>query len=65
MYHNGYGTCRKFDETLETNLNKSLSIGYDSNTKLLEIIFHVINDEHIIVFHAMLYRKYYIKRMMS
>ena len=54
-----------YDETLETDPNKTLSIGYDGNARLLEIIFHVVSDEHIIVFHTMPCRKYYIERMMS
>ena len=54
-----------YDETLETDPNKTLSIGYDPNAKLLEIIFHVLSDEHIVVFHAMPCRKYYIERMVQ
>jgi hypothetical protein len=53
-----------YDETLETDQNKTLSIGYDGNARLLEVIFHVLSDEHIVVFHSMLCRKYYIERMM-
>ena len=54
-----------YDETLETDPNKTLSIGYDSKARLLEIIFHVLSDEHIVVFHSMPCRKYYIERMMD
>jgi hypothetical protein len=54
-----------YDETLESEPNKTLSIGYDRNAKLLEVIFHVISDEHIVVFHSMPCRKYYIERMMK
>ncbi|MCL2388165.1 MAG: hypothetical protein FWC89_11560 [Defluviitaleaceae bacterium] len=54
-----------YDETLESDPNKTLSIGYDGNAKLLEVIFHVVTDEHIVVFHAMPCRKYYIERMMK
>lgn len=54
-----------YDETLEDEPNKTLAIGYDSNAKLIEIIFHVVSDEYIVVFHAMPCRKYYIERMMS
>ena len=53
-----------YDETLEVEPNKTLSIGYDRNAKLLEIIFHVVTDEHIVVFHSMPCRKHYIERMM-
>jgi hypothetical protein len=52
-----------YDETLETDPNKTLSIGYDRSARLLEVIFHVISDEYIVVFHAMPCRKYYIERM--
>ena len=54
-----------YDETLESEPNKTLSIGYDRNAKLLEVIFHVVSDEHIVVFHSMPCRKYYIERMMK
>ena len=54
-----------YDETLENDPSKTLAIGYDRNAKLLEIIFHVLSDEHIVVFHAMPCRKHYIKRMVN
>ena len=54
-----------YDETLEDEPNKTLAIGYDSDANLLEIIFHVVTDEHIVVFHAMPCRKYYVERMMK
>ena len=54
-----------YDETLEDEPNKTLAIGYDNNARLLEIIFHVVTDEHIVVFHSMPCRKYYIERMMK
>jgi len=54
-----------YDETLEDEPNKTLAIGYDRNARLLEVIFHVITDEHIVAFHSMLCRKYYVERMMQ
>jgi uncharacterized DUF497 family protein len=54
-----------YDETLEDEPNKTLAIGYDNNAILLEIIFHVVSNEYIVVFHAMPCRKYYIERMMK
>ena len=54
-----------YDETLEANPNKTLSIGYDMKARLLEVIFHVLSDVHIVVFHAMPCRKYYIERMIQ
>ena len=53
-----------YDETLESDPNKTLSIGYDGKARLLETVFHVISDEHIVVFHAMLCRKNYIERIL-
>ena len=41
-----------YDETLKNKPDETLSIGYDTNKKLLELIFHVISDEHIVVFHS-------------
>jgi len=54
-----------YDETLESDPNKTLSIGYDGNAKLLEVVFHVLSDEYIVVFHAMPCRKHYIERMVK
>ena len=54
-----------YDETLETDPNKTLSIGYDGNARLLEVIFHVLSDEHIVVFHSMPCRKHYIERILK
>ena len=54
-----------YDETLESDPNKTLSIGYDEKARLLEIIFHVISDQHIVVFHAMPCRRNYIERMLG
>ena len=53
------------DETLQAEPNKTLSIGYDGKARLLEVIFHVVSDEHIVVFHAMKCRKNYIERMLK
>ena len=54
-----------YDETLQSDPNKTLSIGYDKNANLLEVVFHVLSDEHIIVFHSMPCRKHYIERMVD
>ena len=54
-----------YDETLEADPNKTLSIGYDREERLLEVIFHVLSDEHIVVFHSMPCRKHYIERMLK
>jgi len=52
-----------YDEILESGPNKVLSIGFSRSAKLIEVIFHVLSDEHIVVFHAMPCRKHYTKRM--
>ena len=52
-----------YDETLESEPNKTLSIGYDRNARLLEVIFHVVSEDYIVVFHSMPCRKCYAKRM--
>ena len=52
-----------YDETIQTDPNKTLSLGFDTKARLLEIIFHVITDNKIVVFHAMLCRKKYIERL--
>jgi sulfur transfer complex TusBCD TusB component (DsrH family) len=54
-----------YDETLESHPNKTLAIGYDRKARLIEVIFHVLSDEHIIVFHSMPCRKHYIERMVK
>ena len=54
-----------YDETLESDPNKTLSIGYDGQAKLLEVVFHVLSDDHIVVFHSMPCRKQYIERMVK
>ena len=54
-----------FDETLKTDQNKTLSIGFDGKARLIEIIFHVVSDEYIVVFHAMPCRKNYVERILD
>ena len=50
-----------FDSALEGEYDKYLLIGFDTNGNLLEIMYNVINDESINVFHAMKCRKEFIK----
>jgi len=40
--------------------DKHLLIGFDSNANLIEIIYDVIDDDTVLVFHAMKCRKAYI-----
>jgi hypothetical protein len=51
-----------FDETISADPNKTLVIGFDTNTNLTEIIFHVLSDTYIVVFHAMPCRKVYLDK---
>jgi len=48
-----------YDETLESEPNKTLVVGYDTKANLIEVIMHVISDEHIVVLHAMNCRNVY------
>jgi hypothetical protein len=46
-----------FDHPVAGEDNKHLLIGFDTNANLLEILYNVIGDQHISVFHAMKCRK--------
>ena len=50
-----------FDSALAGEEGKYLLIGFDTSGNLLEIMYNVINDNSINVFHAMKCRKEYIK----
>ena len=50
-----------FDCALTGEDDKYLLIGFDTNGNLLEVIYNIINDSSINVFHAMKCRKEYIK----
>ena len=43
----------KYDDIFEDELDKHLLIGFDSNANLLEIIYNVIDERNLKVFHAM------------
>ena len=45
------------EQLLEAYINKWLVIGYDIAGNLLEVVYNIINDETINVFHAMPCRK--------
>jgi hypothetical protein len=51
-----------FDETLSADPNKTLVVGFDTNANLTEVIFHVLSDESIVVFHAMPCRKVFLDK---
>ena len=49
-----------YDDILDEFDDKYLMIGFDGKGKLLEILYHVINDDAIRVFHAMKCRNSFI-----
>ena len=53
------------DETLETDPNKTLLIGFDNNANLTEILLHVASDVYIVVYHAMECRKMYLDKILK
>ncbi|MDR0455637.1 MAG: hypothetical protein LBH20_03005 [Treponema sp.] len=46
-----------FDHPLESEEEKNLLIGFDTKANILEILYNVIGDQRINVFHAMKCRK--------
>jgi uncharacterized DUF497 family protein len=48
-----------YDEIWDEFDDKHLLIGFDNNGTLLEIMYNVIDEQSINVFHAMEYRKIY------
>ena len=45
----------------EADENKYLTIGFDTNGNLLEIMYNIIDEQSINVFHAMKCRKTFLK----
>ena len=43
----------RYDDVFEDDPNKHLLIGFDSNANLLEIMYNVIDEQTVRVFHAM------------
>ena len=43
----------KYDDVFEDDPKKHLLIGFDSNANLLEIMYNVIDEQTVLVFHAM------------
>ena len=54
-----------YDEVLENEPNKTLAIGFDKNGELIEIIFSIVYESKIVVFHSMKCRKTFIERINS
>ena len=46
-----------FDRSVAGEAGKYLLIGFDTNANLLEILYNVMSERHINVFHAMKCRK--------
>ena len=46
-----------FEEQIDDGDNKHLVLGFDTNRRLLEIMYNVIDEHAINVFHAMKCRK--------
>ena len=47
----------------EDEETKYLSVGFDKNGNLLEVMYNVIDDQRIKVFHAMKCRKQYYRQL--
>ena len=43
----------EYDDVFEDDPDKHLLIGFDSNINLLEIMYNVIDEQNLKVFHAM------------
>ena len=52
-----------YDELLENEPNKTLAIGFDKKGELIEIIFSIVAENKIVVFHAMKCRKSFVERI--
>ena len=48
-----------YDDILDEFADKHLLLGFDNSGKLLEIMYNVINEQSINIFHAMRCRKCY------
>jgi uncharacterized DUF497 family protein len=51
------------EQLLEMYTNKWLVIGYDIAGNLIEVVYNIIDDETVNVFHAMLFRKKFISQL--
>jgi hypothetical protein len=50
----------EYDAVLEEYADKHLLIGFDMNANLIEILYNVVDDNTILVFHAMKCRAAFI-----
>jgi len=51
------------DEMIDNDPNKTLVIGFDQSANLLEIVTYEMEDDYLVVFHAMSCRKEYLKKL--
>ena len=51
------------EQLLESYTNKWLIIGHDTVGNLIEIVYNIIDDDTVNVFHAMRYRKKFINQL--
>jgi len=52
-----------YEELLEAYTNKWLIIGYDTAGNLIEVVYNIIDDETVEVFHAMPCRNKFLKQL--
>jgi hypothetical protein len=48
-----------YDEMINDDPEKTLSVGFDASARLTELITHEAEERHLVVFHAMPCRKEY------
>ena len=51
------------EQLLKSYENKWLIIGYDTVGNLLEVVYNIINDDTVNVFHAMPCRKKFLRQL--
>ena len=52
-----------YDEIQDSGDDKHLLIGFDCNMNLLEIAYHIIDEQKFKVFHAMRCRNFYLEKI--
>ncbi|MDR1292788.1 MAG: hypothetical protein LBJ91_05295 [Clostridiales Family XIII bacterium] len=54
-----------YDEMIDDDPEKTLSIGFDANARLTELISHEAEGHYIVIFHAMPCRKEYVGELIK
>ncbi|MCL2791540.1 MAG: hypothetical protein FWD87_00465 [Spirochaetaceae bacterium] len=52
-----------YEQLLELYINKWLVIGYDTAGNLIEVVYNIIDDDMVNVFHAMPCRKKFLSQL--